>query len=124
MSAQIAARGSGAVVIPADPRAEISRQDETDAVYVRRNASGNPVKSVAHSIAGVASIIRSLPKRVDYDEVDLPDLAALAELHETVEAALHLTILKLRDRPDPWSWSQIGDALGITKQSAHGRFGS
>jgi hypothetical protein len=103
-------------------------QVELDVTNVRINASGNPVKSVAHTLSGMASILRSLPKRVEYGEVDLPDLSALAALGETVDAALTDCVHRMRAERDPngdpaYSWGDIGRALGTTRQAAQLRFG-
>ena len=50
--------------------------------------------------------------------VGLRAVGALYRLAEQVEA----TNVKLaRDRG--WSWEQIGDALGISRQSAHAKYG-
>lgn len=44
---------------------------------------------------------------------------ALRRLAEQVEANAVATA-----RRQGWSWQQIGDALGITRQSAHAKYGT
>ena len=43
---------------------------------------------------------------------------ALRRLAERIEAQ-HVAAARLRG----WSWQQIGDALGITRQSVHAKYG-
>jgi hypothetical protein len=38
--------------------------------------------------------------------------------------AAHGAVQELREAPGAWSWSEVGALLGITKQSAHERWGS
>lgn len=107
----------------------MNRQVSPDAGNVRLNASGNPVKSVAETLACIERLLAAIPKRVDFDEVDLPDVARMAGLHAKVEASLAATIRGLRKQRD-WrdkpttSWGDVGRALGITRQTAQERFGA
>lgn len=102
-------------------------QELPDDGNVRRNAAGNPVKSVAHTLSGVRSILRSLPRRVELFEVNETDLAALNALHTDIEQALADCVRRMRAHRD-WrgrpttSWADIGRALGMTRQSAQERF--
>jgi hypothetical protein len=50
--------------------------------------------------------------------VGLRAVGALHRLAEQVEAS---NVKLARDRG--WSWEQIGDALGISRQSAHAKYG-
>jgi len=50
--------------------------------------------------------------------VGLRAVGALHRLAEQVEAA---SVKRARDRG--WSWEQIGDALGVSRQSAHKKHG-
>ena len=50
--------------------------------------------------------------------VALRAVGALHRLAEQVEAAA-----VARARADGWSWEQIGDALGVSRQSAHSKHG-
>jgi hypothetical protein len=93
----------------------------------RVNASGNPVKSVAHTLSGVRSILRSLPARVDLEEFDTPDLRRLAELHDVIEQTISECVKRMREQRDDrgvryTSWSHIGRELGMTRQAAQQRF--
>lgn len=109
------------------PGTSICRQEPLVARQERIGQGGNPVKTVPHTISGVASIIRSVPRRVQYGEVDLPDLVRLHDLHDVVEQALGDTVRALYDERDETgrryhSWTDIGRALGITRQAARQRF--
>lgn len=50
--------------------------------------------------------------------VGLRAVAALRRLAEQLEA-VHVTAA----RAQGWSWEQIGDALGVSRQSAHAKHG-
>jgi hypothetical protein len=50
--------------------------------------------------------------------VGLRAVGALHRLAEQVEAAA-----VARARQEGWSWEQIGDALGVSRQSAHTKHG-
>lgn len=52
---------------------------------------------------------------------DIEGLADLAALSAEVDAAMHTAIAGLRT--SGYSWAEIGARLGMTKQSAHQRFG-
>ncbi|HEY8620264.1 MAG TPA: hypothetical protein VIM01_09330 [Dermatophilaceae bacterium] len=54
----------------------------------------------------------------DDPAVGLRAVGALHRLAEQVEA----TNVKLA-RDHGWSWEQVGDALGISRQSAHAKYG-
>ncbi len=65
---------------------------------------------------GTTNILAELPS--DDPAVGLRAVGALHRLAEQVEA----THVKLaRDRG--WSWEQIGDALGVSRQSVHAKYG-
>lgn len=51
-------------------------------------------------------------------EVGLRAVGALHRLAEQVEAT-HVALA----RQQGWSWEQIGDALGVSRQSAHAKYG-
>ena len=51
-------------------------------------------------------------------EVGLAAVASLRALLESLEA---LQVDNAREQG--WSWQQIGDALGITRQSVHAKYG-
>jgi hypothetical protein len=50
--------------------------------------------------------------------VGLRAVGALRRLAERVEA-IHVR----RARKQGWSWEQIGDALGVSRQSVHAKYG-
>ncbi|MER6223740.1 helix-turn-helix domain-containing protein [Streptomyces sp. 900105755] len=50
--------------------------------------------------------------------VGLRAVGALHRLAEQVEAAA-----VVRAREQGWSWEQIGDALGVSRQSVHAKYG-
>ena len=52
---------------------------------------------------------------------DIEGLAALADLADDIDAAMHVAIAGLRSHG--WSWAEIGTRLGMTRQAAHQRFG-
>ncbi len=53
---------------------------------------------------------------------DVPDtLRCLALLAETVESATRTAVQQARETGA--SWSEVGAALGVSKQAAHARFG-
>lgn len=56
--------------------------------------------------------------------LDIEGLTHLARLRSTVDAALHRSVTKLRtEEGGGYSWTDVGRALGITRQSAQERFG-
>lgn len=69
--------------------------------------------------ATVRNAIRAYGLRVAGGRLDeLPELAALAEFaNEQLAHAVH------RLNTQGYSWAQIGDQLGVTRQAAHARFG-
>jgi hypothetical protein len=54
----------------------------------------------------------------DDPAIGLRAAVALRRLAERVEAGSVATA-----RRDGWSWQQIGDALGVTRQSVHTKYG-
>lgn len=76
-------------------------------------------KSVDHTLRhGVASILRSVARR---DDFDVPDLATLDRMRFEIDAAIEVAARRLHD--DGHSWTDIGAALGTTRQNAYQRFG-
>ncbi|HWA66299.1 MAG TPA: helix-turn-helix domain-containing protein [Mycobacteriales bacterium] len=63
--------------------------------------------------AGIATAIAS-----DDPAVGLRAVLALRRLAEQVEATQVAAA-----RRQGWSWQQIGDALGVTRQSVHTKYG-
>lgn len=69
----------------------------------------------------VRRIVKGAGTRVG--ESDVTWLAKLAELRGELETAISTAVAGLRhDEAAPASWTEIGDALGITRQSAQKRY--
>ena len=49
-------------------------------------------------------------------------LRAVGALHRLAERVEAVNVRLARERG--WSWEQIGDALGVSRQSAHAKYGS
>ncbi|MEV6012198.1 helix-turn-helix domain-containing protein [Streptomyces sp. NPDC051976] len=64
------------------------------------------------------SISLSAVMNSDDPAVGLRAVGALHRLAEQVEAA-HVALA----RRQGWSWEQIGDALGVSRQSVHAKYG-
>lgn len=76
-------------------------------------------KTVDHTLRhGVGSMLRSVARR---DDFDVPDLATLDALRSEVDAAIAVAARRLHTAGH--SWTEIGDALGTTRQNAYQRFG-
>jgi hypothetical protein len=62
----------------------------------------------------------NLTARMEFDDpaVGLRAVGALHRLAEQIEAT---NVRLARERG--WSWEQIGDALGVSRQSAHAKHG-
>lgn len=56
-------------------------------------------------------------------EWDLDSLRSLARLRQSVDSAERDVVARLREEGE-YSWTDIGDALGITRQAAQQRFGN
>lgn len=71
--------------------------------------------------AFVRRILRAYGRRVAAGDVEA--LRSLAALAAEVDAVTRLAVAGLRSKPYSYSWSEIGDRLGTTKQAAQMRFG-
>jgi hypothetical protein len=69
--------------------------------------------------AFVRRIIRAYARRVG--DKDIEALTGLAALRDEVDAAIVEAVNNLHG--DPYSWADIGRALGTTRQAAQMRFG-
>lgn len=65
-------------------------------------------------------MMRALARRAGDGELEA--LEALAFLQDVVQLQLGAAVAGYRESPVQASWSQVGEALGITRQSAHERF--
>ena len=92
-----------------------------------KRRSARPVDDVTTTLVGIGRQLRAVakrPYRADAgvnDVIDLPALEEFAALAVTADLALRAAVSHLRDLGH--SWADIGNALGITRQSAHERFG-
>ncbi len=83
-----------------------------------RNRRREVVENDAYA-AFARRVLRAYARRVAAGDVEaLADLTALS--HE-VEAAIRAAVIGLRDFG--YSWAEIGTRVGITRQSAHERWG-
>src|SRR3954452_17294863 len=72
--------------------------------------------------AFVRRILRAYARRVAAGDVEA--LRSLALLSSEVDAVTRLAVAGLRKPPSSYSWSEIADRLGVTKQTAHERYGN
>src|SRR5215212_10896302 len=71
--------------------------------------------------AFVRRILRAYARRVAAGDVEA--LRSLAQLSSEVDAVTRLAVAGLRTSPYSYSWSEIADRLGVTKQAAQMRYG-
>src|SRR3954454_7587616 len=71
--------------------------------------------------AFVRRILAAYARRVAAGDVEA--LRSLAMLSSEVDAVTRLAVAGLRKPPYSYSWSEIADRLGVTKQTAHERYG-
>lgn len=68
----------------------------------------------------VRRFVRAYGRRVA--EWDAYDLKGLVDLHDDVDRAIVVAVTGLRTGPGRYSWTEIGKALGISRQAARQRF--
>src|SRR3954451_11196777 len=71
--------------------------------------------------AFVRRILRAYARRVANGDVEA--LASLTALSAEVDAVTRLTVAGLRKGPYSYSWSEIAERLGVSKQAAQMRYG-
>ncbi len=71
--------------------------------------------------AMLGRILRACARRVG--DGDLEALGDLARLSAEIDGHLLDAVARLRHEPWCFSWAQIGEALGVRRQSAQQRFG-
>src|SRR6266498_3441382 len=71
--------------------------------------------------AFVRRILRAYARRVANGDIEA--LRSLAELSSEVDAMTRLAVAGLRQQPYSYSWSEIADRLGVSKQAAQQRYG-
>lgn len=70
--------------------------------------------------AFAARVVTAFARRVGDGDIDaLPDLLALRDLLDRETAA---AVASLREAPNLYSWAQIGERAGITRQAAMQRW--
>ena len=71
--------------------------------------------------AFVRRILRAYARRVANGDIEA--LRSLAVLSSEVDAVTRLAVAGLKKSPYSYSWSEIADRLGVTKQAAQMRYG-
>src|SRR5918996_5130188 len=71
--------------------------------------------------AFVRRILRAYARRVAAGDIEA--LRSLSVLSTEVDAVTRLAVAGLRTSPYSYSWSEIADRLGVTKQAAQMRYG-
>ena len=66
-------------------------------------------------------VIRAAGRRVAAGDVEA--LASLTALSTELDAVVRLAVAGLRGKPYSYSWSEIADRLGVSKQAAQMRYG-
>lgn len=110
------APSQSSVRVSLTPRA--GTPDDCTACRTRSRRRAARVTEAPEFAAAARRMIAALGRRAEHEDI-LPLLAELSEqVDQTLNAAVHLT----RTGEQPASWAEIGQALGITRQSAHERF--
>lgn len=77
-------------------------------------------KSTSDSVAFCRAMISALGDKIAAGDPE--DLAPLAELRDLIDDTMADVIVSMKAN-SACSWADIGEALGITRQTAHERFG-
>jgi hypothetical protein len=85
-----------------------------------RKRSKREVENAAFD-AFVRRILRAYARRVAAGDVEA--LRSLSLLSSEVDAVTRLAVAGLRKSPYSYSWSEIADRLGVSKQAAQARYG-
>ncbi len=88
---------------------------------VKQKLTARRERQVTEYAAMVRRVIRAHGRRVA--DADPEDLVELVELRTVVELAIADAIDGMRREPRQASWTEIGRALGITRQAAQQRYG-
>lgn len=70
--------------------------------------------------AACIRMLRSLARRAGDGELEA--LEALGQLQDSVQLQLGAAVAGYREGPAQASWAAVGEALGVTRQTAHERF--
>ena len=87
----------------------------------RTRKRGKQVVETTQFDAFVRRILRAYARRVANGDVEA--LRSLAALSAEVDAVTRLAVAGLRTKPYSYSWSEIADRLGVTKQATQMRYG-
>ncbi len=87
---------------------------------VRRRRPKLPVENAKFE-AFVRRILRAYGRRVAAGDIEA--LAPLAQLSSEVDAVTRLAVAELKNGPYKYSWQEIADRLGVTRQAAQMRYG-
>lgn len=71
--------------------------------------------------AFVRRTVKALGRRIGEGDVD--GLVELVDVQVIVEQAMQLAVDGLRSGDDPYSWAEIGERLGISRQAVQQRYG-
>ena len=66
-------------------------------------------------------ILRATERRVGNGDIE--GLAVIARVQRVVDETMQRSVDRLRAAPWDYSWTDVGRALGITRQAAQQRFG-
>jgi hypothetical protein len=94
-------------------------QDCTACQARRRRRENRPPQETPDVAAAAVRMVRGLGKRA---AVDVEGLPFLVELAAVVQEELGRAVAGARKQEPPWSWADVGRALGIKRQSAQERF--
>lgn len=100
-------------------RVELRRELRAEAAGTRAPR----VRELPEVAAAARRMIRAVGERA---ATDVEGLAELAQLRDAVDTALHAAVSGARDpgrQRVPYSWAEVGRALGMTRQAAQQRFG-
>ncbi len=88
-------------------------QTDTRSPYARYR--GSDVDALPAALGNIRALGSAVPARGD-----LPDLALMVDLHRDLDAAVRTAVAGFREQG--FSWAAIGDAMGISRQSARQRW--
>ena len=112
---------------PSDSRAQQpgthdqARSDRKNTVNQR--LTSKPAKPVVENdeyAAFARRILRSYARRVAHGDIDA--LTRMIGLADDIETAIRTAVIGLRDHG--YSWTEIGNRLGVTRQAAQQRWGA
>ncbi|GAA4470330.1 hypothetical protein [Phytohabitans houttuyneae] len=87
---------------------------------VRRKRPAQPVENAKFD-GFVRRILKAYGRRVSAGDIEA--LASLARLSSDVDAVVRLAVAELKNGPYKYSWQEIADRLGTSRQAAQMRYG-